>query len=71
MNNIIETDPPRNDFDFFFDATLVANEILSLTDQFFITPTPGETNEAPAAPAPRIVGERRHLLRQHNIRTGA
>ena len=56
MNNIIETDPPRNDFDFFFDATLLANQILSLTEQFFITPTPGATNETPAAPAPRIVG---------------
>ena len=53
---LLPTEPPRNDPDFFFDVTLAANRILSQTNQVFITPTPGATNETPAAPTPRIVG---------------
>ena len=56
MNDVLPTDPPRNDLDFFFDVTLAGNRVLSQSNQVFITPTPGAMNETPAAPAPRIVG---------------
>ena len=56
MNNVIETDPIRNDPDFFFDANLLVSEIDTGTEQVFTTPTPDATNELPAAPAPQIVG---------------
>ena len=45
------------DSDFFFDAQLVASDVLSETEQFFITPTPNEPNDLPAAPSPVLVGE--------------
>ena len=45
------------DKDFFFDAQLVASEILGESVQYFTNPTPGEANQLPAAPVPTIVGE--------------
>ncbi len=45
------------DTDFFFDAQLIASEVLDESTQFFIIPTPGEPNDLPAAPTPRLVGE--------------
>jgi hypothetical protein len=50
--NVNAADP-----DFFFDAGLVAADVLSETEQFFTTPTPGANNAMPAAPAPLIVGQ--------------
>ncbi len=43
--------------DFFFDARTIASEILGESVQFFVNPTPGSSNELPAAPSPLIVGE--------------
>jgi hypothetical protein len=45
------------DLDFFFDAQLVASEVLSETQQYFVRPTPGASNELPAAPIPEVMGQ--------------
>ena len=47
----------KDDLDFFFDAQMLGSDILSETEQFFITPTPGASNELPAAPTPEIIGQ--------------
>ena len=43
-----------SDKDFFFDATLVAADIVSHAVQTFVTATPGAPNELPSAPPPII-----------------
>jgi hypothetical protein len=47
----------KDDLDFFFDAQMFGAEILTETKQFFTTPTPGASNELPAAPMPQIIGQ--------------
>ncbi|MCA9197040.1 MAG: CotH kinase family protein [Planctomycetales bacterium] len=44
------------DRDFFFDARLNATTFVPNAVQFFTSPTPGEANSVPAAPAPLILG---------------
>lgn len=45
------------DLDFFLDVQLAAADVLSETQQAFITPTPGADNALPAAPSPQIIGQ--------------
>jgi hypothetical protein len=47
-----------NDSDFYFNITnFEANEVISESAQFFVSPTPGDSNELPSAPTPKIEGE--------------
>ncbi len=51
-----------DDLDFFFDAQLVGADIKSEVAQYFVTPTPGASNELPAAPIPQVVAGKQGLF---------
>ena len=44
------------DPDFFVQVGLVASEVSSSEEQFFLSPTPGDANTIPSAQAPMLIG---------------
>ncbi len=55
------------DRDFFFDARLTASQTLSINEQVFVTPTPGQPNLSPTVSAPEVVSEQGVFFGSHII----
>ena len=53
--------------DFYFGASLIASELVGVTEEYFATPTPGQQNAVAAAAPPIVISQQGLFFGTHTI----